>query len=307
MREPDRRPFLALGAALVALAVLLVVPATRAWLDEAVWEPVRAQADPASGLAVGYSGVSLAFWAVLGALFAWAAYELLFVRLGLEPDRAFFLGLAPFLLFGPLFHALLVAGAIPEGTLLAYFAAEPLIYLSTAVLAFVALLLGRLSRRRLPVTLGVGLAFLAPLLVLAARRVSPSGAGHVALLVAMALAAALPLAWAYTRWKRHEPFGAVAAVVGAHALDGATTWMVLRDPFGLGYEGFGERNPVSLALVNLANGWPYFAVKLALPVVLLSLVKVEEGEERLKAFLLFAVFILGFGPGTSNLLQVLFL
>ena len=101
------------------------------------------------------------------------------------------------------------------------------------------------------------------------------------------------------------PFLGVALVVGAHALDGATTWMVLRDPFGLGFKTFGEKNPVSQLLVDLSNGWPYFAVKLTLPILLLSLVKVEESEQDLHAFLLLAVFVLGFGPGMANLLQVM--
>lgn len=305
--EPRNRPFLVLGGALLALALALALPATRAWLGGTVGEPLRAQADPQGGLNEGYSMPSLAFWAILGGILAWALYELAFVRLGVVPDAGFFVSLAPFLAFGPLFHALLAADALPRGSLLAYLAAEPVIYLTTAVLAALALVAGRLARRPVALTLGVGLALLAPLVVLAAPRVSP-GAGLRALaLVLMALAPALAIAFAWVRLRgRHDPFGAVLAVVGAHALDGATTWMVLRDPFGMGFEGFGERNPVSLSLVSLSNGWPYFAVKLALPVALLALVRTEDDEPRLRAFLLFAVFVLGFGPGMSNLLQVLF-
>ena len=304
--EPRHRPFLALGAGLLVLALALAVPASRAWLAETVGEPLRAQADPAPGLREGYTLPSLAFWAALGALLAWALYELLFVRLAVRPDARFFASLAPFLLFGPLFHALLAADALPKGGVLAYLAAEPLIYLTTGVLAGLAIALGHVTGRRLAAPLAVGLLALAPLLVLAAPRVTPAVAGRVGLILALALVPAILLASAYVRWRPQEAFPAVAAVAAAHALDGATTWMVLRDPFGLGFPSFGERNPVSLALVTLSNGWPYFAVKLALPFVLLALLKAEDPDERLRAFLLFAVFVLGFGPGMSNLMQLLF-
>lgn len=305
LATPRNLPFAVLGGTLLLLALLLAVPATRGWLAEAVAEPLRAQADPAPGLREGYSPASLAFWAVLGGVLAWALYELAFVRLGVEPDARFFASLAPLLLFGPLFHALLVADALPRGSLLAYVAAEPVIYLTTGLLAALALGAGRLARSRLAVPLGVGLAALAPLLVLAAPLVSGPAATRALLLLGLALAPTLLLALAWTRWRRADPAPAVAAVIGAHALDGATTWMVLRDPFGLGFAHFGERNPVARTLVELSNGWPYFAVKLALPLGLLALLKTDDDEPRLRAFLLFAVFVLGFGPGMSNLLQVL--
>jgi uncharacterized membrane protein len=251
---------------------------------------------------VGYSAGSLAFWAALGAAFGWAAYELLFRRMGLRPDARFFAGLAPFLLFGPLFHALLAVGAFPGGPL-AYLAAEPLIYLTTAALALGALLVARVTRPW--VAPAIGVVLLAPLVVLAGMHTHAANLLRVLLLLAMAAAPALAIAYGYAKWRRDVAFPAAALVVGAHALDGATTWMVLRDPFGLGFQRFGEKNPVSELLVGISNGWPYFALKLALPLVLLSLVKVEERERDLHAFLLLAVFVLGFGPGMANLLQVL--
>lgn len=299
----DDRPFYALGAALLLLGVALAVPQGRAWLAQNVAASLQGQAEPASGAKVGYSAGSLAFWAVLGAAFAWAAYELLFARLGFRPDRAFFVALAPFLLFGPMLHALLAAGALPSGPL-AYAAAEPVIYLTTAALALAALLVGRAAKRAWVVP-AIGVALLVPLLVMLGARATPAGAGRVALLLGMALVPALALGYAYARWKPVPGFAASALVVGAHALDGATTWMVLRDPFHLGFPTFGEKNPLSALLVDLSNGWPYFALKLALPLVLLSLVKAEEKEGEAMPFLLLAVFALGFGPGMANLLQVL--
>jgi uncharacterized membrane protein len=252
---------------------------------------------------VGYSPGSLAFWAALGAAFGWAAYDLIFRRLGARPDARFFASLAPFLLFGPLLHALFAVGVLPSGTPLAYLAAEPVIYLTTAGLALAAILVGRATRWEAAPVLGI--IFLAPLLVVAGLHTAGGNAVRVLAILALAVVPALALGYAYARWRGDVPFVAAALIVGAHALDGATTWMVLRDPFGLGFRAFGEKNPVSQALVQIANGWPYFAVKLALPLVLLAVVKPEEDEKDLHAFLLLAVFVLGWGPGLANLLQVL--
>lgn len=305
MRPGDHRPFLALAAALLALAVLVAVPMSREWLRENVAEPLQAQADPAPGLRSGYSVTTLLVWAAFGGILAWAVYELAFVRLGIETDRAFFLSLAPALVLGPTLHAALVVGLFPDGSILAYLASEPLVYLTTAAFAAVGIALGRILRSSVWVPLLWGLLGLAPLVVLLAPLVQGANARQALVLLAVAAAPAALLAYAYVRLRPGlDPLG-VLAVIFAHALDGATTWMVLRDPLGLGFEGFGERNPVSLTLVNLSNGWPYFAIKLALPLVLLGVLKTEEGEERLRAFLLFAIFILGFGPGMANLLQVL--
>lgn len=305
-QERDDRPFYALAALVVAVALAFAVPAARGWLLDAIVGPLQAQAERAPGLHEGYSLPSLLAWALAGGVFAWAAYEVVFVRARFAPDRRFFLALAPALVLGPLMHAALVRGALPPGSVLAYLSAEPLVYLTIAAFAAAGLIVGRATRRPVLAPLAWGALGLAPFVWLMAPYASAEGARLVLFLLVLALAPALALAWAYTRWRTSDGFAEVGAVVSAHALDGATTWMVLRDPFGLGFEGFGERNPVSQRLVDLANGWPYFLVKLALPLVLLAMMKREENDEKLRAFLLFAVFVLGFGPGMANLLQVLF-
>lgn len=303
---PDRRPYLALCALALVLAAALALPSARAFLLDTLVEPLRAQADPAPGLRHGYSFASLALWGAVGAVLAWVLYDAVFVRARFEPDRGFFLALSPFVLLGPLLHAALVTGAIPPGSVLAYLASEPLVYLTIALFAAGALATGRLVRRPVLAPLALGSLALAALLVTLLPRASAEGLRLGAILLVFAAVPALVLGYASWRLRPHDPLAAVVAVVGAHALDGATTWNVLRDPLGLGFEGYGERNPVSLSLVSLSNGWPYFAVKLALPLVLLAMLRTEAREARLRAFLLFAVFVLGFGPGMANLLQVVF-
>lgn len=304
--EPDQRPFLVLAALLLVLAAALAVPASRAWLADEVAAPLHAQVDPAAARgATGYTVASLLLWAALGGALAWAAYEIVFHRLRLEPDRRFFAALAPYLVFGPLLHALLVADALGTRGPLAYLAAEPPVYLTTAALALLGFAAGAALGRPHAGAAAVGVVALLPLLALATGAADADEARRAGILLLVAAAATAVVAGAYHAVARREPLPAVAAVVGAHALDGTTTWMVLRDPLGLGFRSFAEKNPISLALVEISNGWPYFAVKLALPVLLLTAIRVEPGQERLHAFLLLAVFVLGYGPGMSNLLQVL--
>lgn len=310
-----RLPLLALaGAVLLPLVLGLAAPG---WLATNVLDPWKAQAEPAPGLRTGYTTASLLFWAIEGALLGTAVFHLVFVRWRVEPDAGFFAALTPLLVFGPLFHALLVAGAIPRGTPFAYAAAEPPVYLTTALLGLVGIAAARLLRRDPNEGLAlVGMLAVAPLVAKAVDLSTGASLARAAGLVIIALAAAALVATLARRILPDLALAAVFAVVAAHALDGATTWLSLRDPFHWGFEGFRESNPIAQRLVETSNGWPYFAVKLALPVVLLAALRKEdrehpardahelESERRLRALLLFIVFVLGYGPGTSNLMQV---
>jgi uncharacterized membrane protein len=299
----DWRPYLALAVASALLALAVAAPASRAWLAGEVVAPLVAQAEPGSGGATGYTLGSLLFWAAVGLVLSWVAYDLAFRRLRHEPDFAFFAALGPWLLAAPLGHALVVRGALPLPW--AFLSTEPTIYATAAVLVLLCLGLGRAWGGE-ATAFAIGAVALVALALVAAPLVTLAGLGRAALLVALAIASAAVVSLAYVRLARPaERFRTVALVVAAHALDGATTWMVLRDPLGLGFVSFGEQNPVSSTLVQLSDGWPYFAVKLALPLVLLAVLKGEQAEARARAFLLFAVFVLGYGPGTANLLQVM--
>ncbi len=313
------RPLLALAGVAILVAVLAIVPATREMLDHDVLDPLRAQAAPAAGVNSGYSVLSLAFWAILGAVLAWAAYDLVFVRWGLEPDKRFFLAIAPLLIVGPLGHALLIAGEIKRRTALAWFVSEPLVYLSVAVLAVAGIAAGRVVKRPHAGLYAAGALALAPLLVLAARSVNAADLGRVFGILVVAGIAAAAVTLGVRKMNLPAAPIAIFAVVSAHALDGTSTWLGLRDPFGWGFGGMRESNPLAERLVGISNGWPYFAIKLALPILLLVLIRPdaketpnpaesprdEATETRMRAFLLFAVFVLGYGPGMSNLLQVL--
>jgi uncharacterized membrane protein len=313
-RLRDRLPLVSLAAGLLLPLVALLLAGD--WFQDAIMGPWRTQADPVPGLRSGYSAASLGFWALEGLLLGYPAFHLVFARWRIAPDARFFAALAPLLLFGPLYHALLSAGEIARGSVWAYAAAEPPVYLTTALLALVGLAAGRALKRPHDGLLFVGLVAVAAALVRAVDAASYADLGRAAGLLLLALTAAALLTPIGRRIAPEAAAAAVFAVVGAHALDGATTWLSLRDPFGWGFEGFRESNPFALRLVEMANGWPYFAVKLALPLVLLGALRKSgrehpaqdahelETEARLRTLLLFVVFVLGFGPGMSNLMKV---
>jgi len=301
-------PALTAWLALFALAWLL--PTSRGVLVEQFGAAIWRQADPvaAGGGAADYTPLAMVLWGVTGVLVAASVYALVFVRGGFRFERSFVVALIPALVFGPLANALLLTGAFRWGSPLAYATAQPVVYLSATALASLGLAAWRVSGRAWTawaLTGAVTLGFVG----LALTRASAAALEQVGFILALALLPAMVAAWAWTRWQpRPGPGrGVVFALAAAHGLDGATTWMVLRDPFGLGFAGYSETNPVSEQIVSLANGWPYFALKLALPFVVLAVLEApkDDRERRLHHVLLLLVFVLGYGPGASNLFQVL--
>lgn len=312
--HPARAAFAVAGLVAVVAAVALA-PATAGAFDSHVLGPLRAQATGVG--AAGYSTGGLAFWAASGAVLAYAALVGVIRPLSVRWDAAFAVSLAPYLVFGPVFHALLSAGAWARGGVVAYAAAEPLVYVTTGALAAVGLLAGAGAARagggeraRVAVPAGLGLLLLA-LMTPAAVAAAAGGHGVGALGFVAAAAAVGALAWLVGRAlaPRVAEFGGLAhwagaAVVAAHALDGFTTWVVLRDPFGWGFGGFGEKNPVSAMLVESGSGilFPVAKLVLAVGLVVMTWRSTAEPEERaLRGPILLALFALGWGPGAANL------
>lgn len=127
------------------------------------------------------------------------------------------------------------------------------------------------------------------------------------IVVAVVLAAAV---WSGLR--RAVPKTRVTGAVGAlavfgHTLDGVSTAV------GLDVLGFGERSPVSRAIIEFAAGlptaevvgagWLFILVKLALAALVVVFMSEYVREEPAEGYLLLgAVAAVGLGPGAHNLL-----
>ncbi|WP_418281046.1 DUF63 family protein [Halorubrum sp. DTA98] len=221
------------------------------------------------------------------------------------------LGLAPWMVLGSTLHVLYVVDALPA--VLAPLAGSPTVYATVGTLAGATWLLAERSSAvsgRVPTTLAVvGALLVAPVVALAALGgVSGTGAfwAAVAVLVSVPVAAA-----AWTVLTRAIPETAVTGGVGAlavfgHALDGVSTAV------GVSQLGFGERTPVSRAILELGGvpavpvlgeGWVFLLVKLAVASAIVWLFAEYVREEPAEGYLLLGfVAAVGLGPGSHNLL-----
>ena len=222
------------------------------------------------------------------------------------------LAFAPWIVVGSALHALHVVEWVPE--VVAPLLGTPAVYLTTFVPAgtiwLAALQRDTDSERPLAVagTL-VALAVVGYALALGAangglRIFWPT----VGLVVAVLLAVAL---WAATRWTYPEVAaatgGAGALVLFGHALDAVSTAV------GVDLLGFGERTPVSRAVLDLAAslptadllgvGWLFVLVKLAIAEVVVVLFAEFVREDPTEGYLLLGlVAAVGLGPGAHNLI-----
>ncbi|MHB8605323.1 MAG: DUF63 family protein [Thermoplasmatota archaeon] len=108
--------------------------------------------------------------------------------------------------------------------------------------------------------------------------------------------------------------GMNVAMVFGHMVDGFATWIALTDPFHFGIPNYGEKHPVSDVLLSVGAGTPFSGLlfpiaKLAMVLVVVYLLDQEFEDQRpedkqLVGLIKMAVFILGFAPGSRDLLRV---
>ncbi|WP_458205931.1 DUF63 family protein [Haladaptatus sp. NG-SE-30] len=221
--------------------------------------------------------------------------------------------LAPWMVVGAGSHALYQVRAIPESV--APLFGTPSVYLTTFVVAGIVWLLAvyRLQTPVPRVLAGVGTAGVV-LVVLAAlwygiendsiRLLWP----FVALVVALLLTGSLWIATQYF----YPDVAVITDAVGAltlfgHALDSVSTAV------GIDVLGFGERTPVSRAILEFAEvlptadvigvGWLFVLVKLAIAEFVVLLFADYVASEPAEGYLLLGVVAaVGLGPGAHNLL-----
>jgi uncharacterized membrane protein len=222
------------------------------------------------------------------------------------------LAFAPWIVVGSALHALDVVGWVPETV--APLLGTPAVYLTTFVPAGAVWLpalrtSGDPERPLAVVGTLAALAVVGYALALGAAdgglRLFCPAAG---LLVAVLLAVAL---WAATRWTYPDVTaatgGAGALVLFGHALDAVSTAV------GVDLLGFGERTPVSRAVLDFAGslptadllgvGWLFVLVKLAIAEVVVVFFVEFVREDPTEGYLLLGlVAAVGLGPGAHNLI-----
>ncbi|WP_253737481.1 DUF63 family protein [Halohasta salina] len=221
---------------------------------------------------------------------------------------------APWMAVGSALHVLYVVDGLPPA--LAPFGGTAAVYLTVAVLAGAVLLAGDVSRTRRQVPLVIaatGLVVFVP--VVGTTLAVGVDRGTLALwwpaIAAVASIGLTGLAWLAVRRLRPAAAATTGGVgllaVFGHTLDGLSTAV------GVDALGFGERSPVSRAIMGVAEalptaealgiGWLFVLVKLAVVggVVVLFADYIEETPTE-GYLLLGFIAAVGLGPGVHNLL-----
>ena len=270
---------------------------------------------PAQLLPAGSALPPVGYLLVLGVVLVAVALSLR--RLGPRVTDRVVVAFAPWMMLGSSLYVLYQVDGVPP--ILRPFFGSPTVYISVAAVAggvwavtaaaelptdrwrppsvpgVVALLGGVLA----VVAVGWALSVGAPGLTVAWPAVGAVVATVLAAVVWGGLRRAVP---------KTECAGAVGALaVFGHALDGVSTAV------GIDVLGFGERSPVSRAVIEFAAGlptapfigagWLFVLVKLALAAAVVVFLSEYVREEPAEGYLLLgAVAAVGLGPGAHNLL-----
>lgn len=221
------------------------------------------------------------------------------------------LALAPWVAVGASLHVLFVLEWVPA--VVEPLLGTPAVYLTTFVVAGVVWLAAiRSGTDPEEPLVAIGTVLASVVVGYAIVRGASGGLRlfwpTVGLVVAVALASVL---WAATRWTYPRVTAATGAVgalaLFGHALDAVSTAV------GVDLLGFGERTPVSRAVLDFAAGlptadvlgvgWLFVIVKLAIAEAVVVLFADYVREEPTEGYLLLGVVAaVGLGPGTHNLL-----
>jgi uncharacterized membrane protein len=219
---------------------------------------------------------------------------------------------APWILVGSALHVLYVVEWVPA--VVAPLLGTPAVYLTTFVVAGTVWLASLRTDRNPEQSLVATGSVLALVAVGYALALGATNGGLrllwplVGLFVALLLTSAL---WAATRWTYPRVTAATGSVgvlaLFGHALDAASTAV------GVDVLGFGERTPISRAVLDVAAslptadvigvGWLFVLVKLAIAEAVVVLFADLVREEPAEGYLLLGlVAAVGLGPGAHNLL-----
>ncbi|WP_135823956.1 DUF63 family protein [Halorussus ruber] len=221
------------------------------------------------------------------------------------------LALTPWVVVGSSLHVLFVMEWVPDAV--APLLGTPAVYVTTFVVAGLVWL-AAMQTETDPVRPGFAVGVLAATAVVAYTLARGAEGGlHLFWPLTGAVVAFLVagLLWGATRWTYPSvtaATGAVGALVlFSHSLDAVSTAV------GVDLLGFGERTPVSQAVLDVAAslptaetfgvGWLFVLVKLAIAEVVVFLFADFVREDPTEGFLLLgAVAAVGLGPGVHNLL-----
>ncbi len=211
--------------------------------------------------------------------------------LKLKLDEEFFVSLFPFILLGS------VMRTIEDYYAISIFLKTPFIYIWMTILVILTLLIAiqverKLGVRKTVLVFGIGLL---PLLhFLTWLRFSNWSAFWLTLVLTLGFALVLLLIWK-TKQSKYLTRGNYAVML-AHLYEASATYVAIE------FFDLGEQHVLANMLIGTAGTWSIFLLKLVVVSLFLYIVDREARDVELRNYLKFIAFVLGFAPGTRNLL-----
>ncbi|MCD6560089.1 DUF63 family protein [Palaeococcus sp. (in: euryarchaeotes)] len=246
----------------------------------------------------GYNTVNTLTYALILGLASLGAYKVL-KRMGIKYDNAFFRALIPYMILGSFSRALTDATIIPR----TFLTVTPGIYLVMGVITFSSLLITHRffeDWRRIFLYTGwslIGIDFL--LLITHLDRVNLTAEPLKYFIPFVLLAEGV----IYLLTKKIRLVRDNSYLFYAHFYDATTTFV------GVDFMGYWEQHVLPRYLINF-TGTAAIMYLLKFTVLLIALylmgeIEETESDKELMDFIKMVIFILGFAPGTRNLLRML--
>lgn len=292
----------------------------------------------------GYTVVSTLGY-ILVLVFMLVGVYLLLQRFDLTPYRNFFFALVPFMLFGGVLRtvedAFVAAQRAGETPAIEFPASavliSPFIYFTVFAIALSAFLLSKwLASREVTETYYYPLAVLGSAVLTATfgyllflSMTTEYVSLHPSILVLVIGIATVTAVGTYLALDRVWPIVTAGTglmglvVIWGHAIDGAAN--VLANDWAQVWDlgEYGAKHPFNRALIDVTNGlqggteiggvyvgdaWPFFFVKIIVPVLILSVFDEQFFDEspRFAVMLLGAIVAVGLGPGTRDMVRIAF-
>lgn len=264
--------------------------------------------------ASNYTVVQTILYALLVLLGLYLLYRWI-RKVNIEISTPLILSALTYVLFGGLLRVVEDTGSIPDPWWILFI--TPQVYILTMVFAMIALFVSYLLQKKklvisyVPVFAGIGTA--ASVLAFAYLMwfgITDAGATVDLLILLIVLgiaAAATALLWAFLRyvcrWK-YVSHPMYLALIGSHFLDSSATGYAL-DLHPLHYI---EQHVVGSGIIELTGtAYSMFLLKLAVLVPsiwVLEKFRQEEGMETLWYLIIFAMIVVGLGPGVRDVLRM---
>ncbi|PSQ48509.1 hypothetical protein BRD19_06640 [Halobacteriales archaeon SW_7_65_23] len=311
---------------------------------EAEFGCTRSAYEAAAVAEPGYTVVSTLGY-ILVLVFMLVGVYLLLQRFDLTPLSEFFFALVPFMLFGGALRTVedaFVAAQRAGETPAVEFPASavlisPFIYFTVFAIALLAFLASKwLANNGVTDTYyyplaGIGTAVLAGAFgyLLYLSMVTDYVTLHASILVLVIGIATVTAAFTYVALDRYWPIVTAGTglmglvVIWGHAIDGAAN-VIANDWTHIWNLGdYTAKHPFNRFLIDTTNslqggteiagvyvgdGWPFFVVKIIVPVLILSVFDEQFLEEspRFAVMLLGAIVAVGLGPGTRDMIRIAF-